>query len=202
MPTKEIYKNNSEHYIEQAKKYYAIKEHCKMLRKQKYEQNKKLKKWVKAILIYEFYMAHGDLHKKFDKITTAIRYKKNKQIYNKQQREKVAFERKNNSLFKLKENTRNLICASFRMKGIRKNTKTFNMLGCTPEQFKQHIESQFDSNMSWDNYGSYWSIDHIIPIASAITENDLLKINHFSNLRPLEKIENIKKGAKLVEKRF
>jgi hypothetical protein len=45
--------------------------------------------------------------------------------------------------------------------------------------------------MIWDNYGLYngteygWDIDHIIPSSSAITEEELLKLNHFSNLQPL-----------------
>ena len=46
--------------------------------------------------------------------------------------------------------------------------------------------------MSWDNYGLYngelnygWDIDHIIPLASATTEKELLKLNHFTNLQPL-----------------
>ena len=44
--------------------------------------------------------------------------------------------------------------------------------------------------MNWDNYGSFWSIDHIIPISSAKTEEDVLKLNHFSNLRPLCSYKN------------
>ena len=46
--------------------------------------------------------------------------------------------------------------------------------------------------MNWDNYGLYngepnygWDIDHIIPLSSANTENDLIRLNHYSNLQPL-----------------
>lgn len=57
-----------------------------------------------------------------------------------------------------------------------------------------HIEDQFDSNMNWDNYGTYWVIDHIIPISSGKNEEEIFKLNHFSNLRPLSKAENLIKG--------
>ena len=46
--------------------------------------------------------------------------------------------------------------------------------------------------MTWENRGKYngelnygWDIDHIIPLATAKTEEDLIKLNHFSNLQPL-----------------
>lgn len=46
--------------------------------------------------------------------------------------------------------------------------------------------------MTWNNYGLYngtekygWDIDHVIPLSSALNENELLKLNHFSNLKPL-----------------
>jgi hypothetical protein len=52
--------------------------------------------------------------------------------------------------------------------------------------------------MSWDNYGNNketdWSIDHIIPISSATTLEEFYKLNHYTNLRPLWHIDNMKKG--------
>jgi hypothetical protein len=54
------------------------------------------------------------------------------------------------------------------------------------DNIKKYIESLFDENMSWDNYGTYWNIDHINPIMDMLkngkTENE---INDFSNIRPL-----------------
>lgn len=51
--------------------------------------------------------------------------------------------------------------------------------------------------MSWDNYGIYdgklnsgWDIDHIIPLSSANTEEELIKLNHYSNLQPLCSMTN------------
>ena len=95
-------------------------------------------------------------------------------------------------LFKLSTNLRTMIGGAIKKNGYKKLTKTELILGCTFEHFKLHLESQFEHWMSWDNYGLYngelkygWDIDHIVPLSSALNENDILKLNHYSNLRPL-----------------
>jgi hypothetical protein len=111
---------------------------------------------------------------------------------------------KTDSMFKLKERIRTLIRSSFKLKGVRKNSKTIQILGCSFEQFKQHLESKFEPWMNWDNYGLYngsegygWDIDHIIPLSSAKTEVDIIKLNHYTNLQPLcSKVNrDIKRGT-------
>jgi hypothetical protein len=62
---------------------------------------------------------------------------------------------------------------------------------------KEHIEKQFIDDMNWDNKGN-WHIDHIIPLSSAKTEVELMKLFHFSNLQPLWASDNIKKSNKIV----
>ena len=53
--------------------------------------------------------------------------------------------------------------------------------------------------MSWDNYGLYgWHIDHKVPLSLAKTEEELLKLCHFSNLQPLWAKDNLKKGDSIV----
>ena len=85
-----------------------------------------------------------------------------------------------------------MISRAFNRNGYKKESKTFDILGCTFEDFKNHIETRFEHWMSWDNYGLYngefnygWDIDHIIPISSAKNEEELIKLNHFTNLQPL-----------------
>ncbi len=81
--------------------------------------------------------------------------------------------------------------------GYSKNSKTFNILGCSFEDFKFYLESKFEPWMSWENYGLYngesnygWDIDHIIPSSSAKTEEELLVLNRFNNLQPLCSYQN------------
>lgn len=81
-----------------------------------------------------------------------------------------------------------------------KSMRTNQLIGCTPKFFKDWLEHQFDSKMSWDNYGTYWHIDHVTPCNSFdLTNLDEQKICfHWTNCQPLEKIENIKKNDNII----
>ena len=81
-------------------------------------------------------------------------------------------------------------------KNITKKNKTFEIVGCTPEELKKHLENQFTDGMSWENHGLIgWHIDHIIPLSSAKNEDDIIKLCHYMNLQPLWSLDNIKKGG-------
>ena len=80
-----------------------------------------------------------------------------------------------------------------------RTNKTFNIVGCSPDELKKHLESQFVDNMSWENYGHKgWHIDHKIPLSSAKKYDDVIKLCHYSNLQPLWCKENYKKGKKVL----
>jgi hypothetical protein len=51
--------------------------------------------------------------------------------------------------------------------------------------------------MNWSNR-NLWHIDHIIPLASAKTEEEMIKLCHYTNLQPLWAIENMSKGSKII----
>ncbi|HKZ39936.1 MAG TPA: hypothetical protein VJ044_03190 [Candidatus Hodarchaeales archaeon] len=74
-------------------------------------------------------------------------------------------------------------------------------LGCSLEEFRNHIEGQFLPEMSWDNHGE-WHLDHIIPLASFdLTDREqFLKAAHYSNYQPLWADENLRKGSKVLVK--
>jgi hypothetical protein len=82
-----------------------------------------------------------------------------------------------------------------------KNQKTSytKYIGCDIEWFKKWIEFRFDENMNWNNLGSYWHIDHILPINrfNLINDNDKMICFHWTNLQPLESTENRQKSNKL-----
>lgn len=77
------------------------------------------------------------------------------------------------------------------------NASMMQILGCDKEFFLKYLENKFTKGMSWDNYGTFWHIDHIIPISSGKTVDELEKLSHYTNLQPLEAIVNIKKGNKI-----
>jgi len=125
-------------------------------------------------------------------------YMKNKEKIMKKQKEYYILKKKTNPLFRLKCNIRNLILQTFKTIGRRKNTKTESILGCSFEEFKAHIESQFQPGMSWDNR-KLWHIDHIMPVSMAKTYDEVIRLNHYRNLRPLWAHENIAKADKTPE---
>lgn len=79
-----------------------------------------------------------------------------------------------------------------------KKTSSKDLIGCTLDELKYYLEKQFTSEMNWENWGLYWEIDHIKQVNTfdlKYFENQQ-KCFHYSNLRPLEKIENRKRPKK------
>jgi hypothetical protein len=103
------------------------------------------------------------------------------------------------SLFNLKSTLRTRIYKFLLVKNIKKNSKTFEIIGCSPNELKEHLERQFTDNMGWDNR-SLWHIDHIIPLSSAKSEDEIYKLCHYSNLQPLWAQDNLKKSNKILIK--
>lgn len=75
------------------------------------------------------------------------------------------------------------------------------LAGYNIAQLKRHLEKRFTPEMSWDNYGKYWHIDHKIPVAAfnfkTPDDLDFKRCWALKNLRPLEKFQNQSKGAKV-----
>lgn len=83
-----------------------------------------------------------------------------------------------------------------------KSGRTIELLGCSGNELRQHLESQFTTGMAWENYGrgrGKWHIDHIIPCSAfdlARAEHQR-RCFHFSNLQPMWAEENLAKSNKL-----
>lgn len=84
----------------------------------------------------------------------------------------------------------------------RKSSK--ELLGCEYEFVRDWIESQFTDEMSFDNHGTVWHIDHVIPCAKfAITDDDEQKrCFNWTNLQPMASIENMSKGDNVTLKEY
>lgn len=89
-----------------------------------------------------------------------------------------------------------------RIKGGRKEiARTVEALGYTTEQFRDHIERQFQDGMTWANHGQ-WHVDHIRPVSSfdLADPQERKFCNALENLRPLWAVDNMRKGAKVLAK--
>jgi hypothetical protein len=105
-------------------------------------------------------------------------------------------QRRANRLFALKANLRGRLWAC--AKGLRTQSVTLERaIGCTAEEFRDHIQAQFKHGMSWDNYSpDGWHVDHVIPLARARSQSELLSLFHYTNARPLWAPENLRKWAR------
>lgn len=177
---------------------------CKECRKSYYEDNKHLL----SILWKQRYEANKqvylDYQKKYrennpQKIAGYQKeyYQTNKSTKKEYDREYTAIKRNTDTLYKLKGNISTLIRNGISNNGHRKKSKTAEILGCSIEDFKIHIESQFTEGMTWDNYPQ-WQLDHITPISWANTEEEIIALNHYTNFQPLWEGDNRKKSNKFA----
>lgn len=129
-------------------------------------------------------------------------YEKNKKELNKKAIEK----RKNDPILWLKHKLSSSIRRSIKRKKFNKTSKSAEILGCSIPFFKEYLESQFEHWMNWNNYGEYkpdkkrtWNLDHKIPTDSANNIEELNKLNHYTNFRPLDSYENRMKSNSILE---
>ena len=150
--------------------YYRNKENILERNKEKYSNNR------------DFFLGKNRKQRASGKYKAYVRW------YNKTRK-------RNDPLYKLTCHVRTMTYNAFRNKGYTKRSQTYRLLGCSFEDLKSHIENQFTGTMNWDNHGE-WHIDHIVPLASAESEEQLTKLCHYSNLQPLWAEENLSKGGK------
>ena len=127
-----------------------------------------------------------------------------KKLYERLNREKtynrIKKRKETDPLYKLSSSIRSSISYHIASKGYQKESRTFEILGCSFEHLKIHLESQFLDWMNWENYGNpkdgifepnkTWDIDHIIPLTTATTEEEILELCKYSNLQPLCSYDN------------
>ena len=100
-------------------------------------------------------------------------------------------------IFATKYRLRCRISQAIRANGYSKISKTNETLGCSWNHLKAHLESLFVDGMTWENR-NLWHIDHIIPISFATSVEELVKLNHYTNLQPLWAEDNMKKSDKML----
>lgn len=104
-------------------------------------------------------------------------------------------ERRECKLVRLVTNIRNRLYQAVNSK----SNKTMELVSCSPRFLGEWLEYQFNSQMNWDNYGSYWVVDHVKPCSSYNLEDEeeQRKCFHWTNLRPLSASENSSKYNKI-----
>jgi hypothetical protein len=176
-------KYNNSKFRKKCKECFLLskKEKEKFHNKIKYEKNKK-RILEKRKLLYQNNKERIKLYLEDnkEKIKKRVKqYKRNRRL--------------NDPLYRLRNN----ISRRIRRCLNTKTTKTNIILGCSSLEFKLYLESKFESWMSWENYGLYngelnygWDIDHIIPLSSTLSEDEIIKLNHYTNLQPLDSYIN------------
>lgn len=198
--SKKNYKINRIKKIQSSKNYYEKnKKDILEIRKHNYDPDKKKK--YETENKDKISQGYKDYRKKnYKKIQE---YKKK---YREENKERIAEYHKNylknrtesDVNFRISSNLRSRLRQFVKSNGYKKNSRTFDYIGCSPQELREHLESKFTNGMNWTNYGTYgWHIDHIIPLSSAKTLDDLYSLNHYTNLQPLWWNENISKSNKL-----
>lgn len=107
---------------------------------------------------------------------------------------------KNDPLFRMADAIRRRTYYALKSKKFHKTNDLTGYLGCSIGLLKQHLENQFEPEMNWTNHGkgkNKWTIDHIIPLSSSKTPEELYKLCHYTNLQPMWYLQNLRKNAKM-----
>lgn len=186
------------------RKEYRKKWYLKNIDKVKSMENLRYKSNKDVINEKRKKLYHSD-----DVIRTRIReqqkkyYENNKELFSKNAKTWVESNRdRRNEISKKHYNEyktlmicRRLIKRTLKYLGTEKETRTIELLGYSPSQLKESIESKFIEGMSWNNYGE-WHVDHIRPISSFDKDEKPEVINSLNNLQPLWAFDNLSKGCK------
>lgn len=145
----------------------------------------------------KYYHENVEYHKRYQR-QNIEKYRHIKRMYarssdkEKYRRKKMYVIKKEDPAFRLKNSVSSFIRASFKQGRAVKKDRCEDLIGLSISELKTYIEAKFEPWMNWSNYGKYngsknfgWDIDHIIPISSAKTEEEVLRLNHYTNLQPL-----------------
>jgi hypothetical protein len=111
-------------------------------------------------------------------------------------RERIRANIDSNPVIKAASRIRNKTYKVLKCMRISRSLSASRAIGLDIEKLKSFIECQFSHGMNWCNMGN-WHIDHFIPMVTAKTTLDVKRLSHYSNLRPMWAINNLKKGGKI-----
>ena len=132
------------------------------------------------------------------KEVSAIRYQNKKEDIIKQCVDYNTRKYKNDPYYRSIFLLRSRIGKILRERNIGKQNKSYDLLGCTKNEFIKYFEAKFTEGMLWEKVGKEIHIDHIKPCCSfdLTTEEEQKKCFHYTNLQPLWGKDNLSKGGK------
>jgi hypothetical protein len=79
--------------------------------------------------------------------------------------------------------------------------RTTEMLGCSIQEMKNHLQKQFKRGMTWENHGTHWHVDHIVPLSQFDFTNPIQAAlaTHYTNLQPMWAKENLSKSDRITQ---
>lgn len=84
------------------------------------------------------------------------------------------------------------------LRGLQKRSKYLRCLDWTFAELRKHIEAQFADGMTWENWGSFWELDHVVPRSQfaydGFEHQGFVECWSMKNLRPTPKAENRRQG--------
>ena len=202
---KEKYLENREENLKQRREYkLKNKEKIKVSNKKYRAENAdKIKAYFKIYnpknrsKLKERRKKHYLRNKERTLLINTIWLKNNRAVRNKQTAAYAKKRRKTDPLFKLADIVRTRLRSFLTERSIKKNKKTFDLVGCTVLELKTHLEKQFLPGMHWGNNTNFgWHVDHIIPLSAAENSEDLEYLCHYTNLQPLWWRDNLIKKDK------
>jgi len=167
----------------------GLQSECKSCAKLRYELNREENLIKKKIYSEKNKEKKSEYDKEY---RLKNRIKKNEYIRNYRKKRRLV-----DPTFRIIESMRSRLKNFFKSNNIQNYNKTFNIVGCSPQELKEYLEKKFTDEMSWDNYGQ-WHIDHKIPLSSAISDDEVYKLCHYTNLQPLWAEDNLKKSNKII----
>ena len=195
-----IKSNSKEYYIKNREKVLSLNKEYNIKNKEKQQPYKKEYRINNREKIKEYRINNREKEISRKK-EYYIKNKEKRKQYNIENRENknnhIRNRRLNDPIYKLIGNVRSRLYLYLKSTGITKNKRTFDGVGCSPPELKEHLEKQFVDGMSWEIMGKEIHIDHIIPLSSAKTEEEIYKLSHYTNLQPLWAEDNLKKSNNL-----
>jgi hypothetical protein len=141
---------------------------------------------------------------KFWKTPHGIKYKKQyfQKFYDIYGHSYITYYNNLSILHRMAGNLRTCTRIYMRQSGYKNGSRINKIIGCTPDELRLYIESKFQPGMTWENHGNglnSWNLDHIIPLSSAKSKKELIKLGHYTNIQPLWYTENKQKFNKIFD---